>query len=75
MIEEAIDELTPVVGVKQRAALGEPWGQTGPPGTATTGTKSPAPPKPDRVATPQPRALSEVERKEIQGVLSDRARR
>ena len=31
--------------------------------------KSPAPPKPERVATPQPRALSEVERKEIHRVL------
>jgi hypothetical protein len=31
--------------------------------------KSPPPPKPERVATPQPRALSEVERKEVLGGL------
>ena len=41
-------------------------------GPATTaGTeRAPLPPKPERVATPQPRALSEVERKEIRRVLN-----
>jgi putative transposase len=65
MIDEAIGQLTPLVGTT--AAL------------ATVGAdratwyrhhrQSPAPPRPERVATPQPRALSEVERKEIKRTL------
>jgi putative transposase len=65
MIDEAIGQLTPLVGTT--AAL------------ATVGAdratwyrhhrQSPAPPRPERVATPQPRALTPVERKEIKATL------
>ena len=65
MIDEAIGQLTPLVGTT--AAL------------ATVGAdratwyrhhrQSPAPPRPERVATPQPRALTPVERKEIKAIL------
>ncbi len=67
MIDQAIDELVPLVGVKRACqAVGRPrgshyrWHRTSPP-----------PPKPERVASPQPRALSEVERKEVLRVLHD----
>ncbi len=66
MIDEAICELTPVVGVRAACrALGEPRARH-----YRRHRKSPTPPKPERVATPQPRALSEVERKEIRSVLN-----
>jgi putative transposase len=65
MIDEAIGQLTPLVGMTNALA--------------TVGAdratwyrhhrKSPAPVRPQRVATPQPRALSEVERKEIKRTL------
>ena len=65
MIDEAIGQLTPIIGTT--AAL------------ATVGADratwyrhhrgSPAPPRAERVATPQPRALTEVERKEIKRTL------
>ena len=65
MIDEAIGQLTPLVGMTNALA--------------TVGTdratwyrhhrKSPAPMRPERVATPQPRALSEVERKEVKRTL------
>ena len=72
MIDEAIGQLTPLVGTT--AAL------------ASVGAdratwyrhhrKSPAPPRPERIATPQPRALTSVERKEIKATLeSDGVRR
>ena len=65
MIDEAIEELTPVIGVQAAcAAVGEPRARH-----YRRHRKSPAPAKPERVATPQPRALSEVERKEIHRVL------
>ena len=71
MIDDAIGELTPVVGVRAAcAALGE---RPGPLTTAGTGRARPR--RPERVATPQPRALSEVERKEIRGAQLRRARR
>ena len=67
MIDQAVEELVRLVGVKAACrAVGRPrschyrWHRTSPP-----------PPKPERVATPQPRALSEVERKEVLGVLHD----
>jgi putative transposase len=67
MIDEAIDELEGVVGIKSAcAALGRPrsthyrWHR-----------KSPPPPKPERVSAPQPRALSDVERKEVLRVLHE----
>ena len=66
MIDDAINELAAVVGTKGACeALGRPrsthyrWHRL-----------SPAPPKPERVPTPQPRALSEVERKELRRVLN-----
>jgi putative transposase len=67
MIDQAVEELVPLVGVKAACrAVGRPrschyrWHR-----------KSPPPPKLERVATPQPRALSEVERKEVLRVLHD----
>lgn len=66
MIDEAIAELAPVVGVKTAcAALGEPRARY-----YRRHRKSPPPPKPERVPAPQPRALSEVERKELRAVLN-----
>jgi putative transposase len=66
VIDAAIEELTPVLGVRAAcAALGEPRGRH-----YRRHRKSPVAPKPEQVATPQPRALSEVERKEIRTVLN-----
>ena len=66
MIDEAIEELTPVVGVRAAcAALGGSRARH-----YRRHRKSPAPPRSERVRTPQPRALSEVERKEIRRVLN-----
>jgi len=66
VIDEAIRELKGVVGtVAACDAVGRPrsthyrWHR-----------QSPPPPKPERVATPQPRALSEVQRKEVRRVLN-----
>ena len=65
MIDEAIDELAPMVGTAAAcAAVGRP--------RAThyrLHGKSPKPAKPDRVPKPQPRALDKVERKEVLRVL------
>ena len=65
MIDAAIDELAPVIGVTAACtAVGRPrqthyrWHR-----------KSPPPSKPERVPRPQPRALTEVERKEVLAVL------
>jgi putative transposase len=65
MVDQAVEELVLLVGVKAACrAVGRPrschyrWHR-----------KSPPPPKPERVATPQPRALREVERKEVLRVL------
>ena len=67
MIDQAIDELVPLVGVKAACqAVGRPRGSH-----YRWHPKSPPPPKPERVASPQPRALSEVERKEVLRVLHD----
>lgn len=67
MIDEAIDELGAVVGTTGAcAAVGRPrsthyrWHR-----------QSPLPPKPERVPAGQPRALSEVERKEVLRVLHE----
>ena len=66
MIDEAIAELAPLVGVKRAcAALGEPRARH-----YRRHRKSPAPSRPERVPAPQPRALSEVERKELRAVLN-----
>jgi putative transposase len=65
MIEEAMAKLTPMIGTTGAlAALGTDratWYRCH--------RKSPAPKRPDRIITPQPRALSEVERKEITTTL------
>jgi putative transposase len=66
VIDEAIGELAPVVGVKAAcAALGEPRARH-----YRRHRTSPTPPRPERVPAPQPRALSEVERKEIRRILN-----
>jgi putative transposase len=66
VIDEAMAELTPLVGVKAAcAALGEPRARH-----YRRHPKSPAPPRPEHVPVPQPRALSEVERKEVRAVLN-----
>jgi len=65
MIDDAIDELSEVLSTSEAiAALGESratWYRRH--------RKSPLPPQRERVATPQPRALSEVERKQIRATL------
>ncbi len=69
MIDDAIEELAPTVGVRAAcAAVGEPRARH-----YRRHRKSPAPPRPERVVTPQPRALTEVERKEIHRVLDSEA--
>jgi putative transposase len=66
VIDQAIAELTPVIGVRSACqACGESRARH-----YRRHRKSPAPAKPERVATPQPRALSEVERKEVRAVLN-----
>ena len=66
MIEKAICELTPIVGVRAGcAAVGESRARH-----YRRHRTSPAPPRPERVVAPQPRALSEVERKEVRAVLN-----
>jgi putative transposase len=67
VIGQAIDELVPLVGVKAACrAVGRPRGSH-----YRWHRQSPPPPKPERVPQPQPRALSEVERKEVLRVLHD----
>jgi putative transposase len=65
MINEAIDELVPLVGkTKALAAVGvsrATWYRHH--------RSSPKLPRPERIVTPQPRALSAVERKEIRRLL------
>ena len=67
MIDDAIGELAPMVGVSAACvAVGRP--------RAThyrRHRKSPLPAKRERVAAPQPRALDQVERKEILRVLHE----
>ena len=66
MIEVAIAELAPVVGVKAAClAVGESRSRH-----YRRHRKSAAPPKLERVAAPQPRALSEAERTAIRQVLN-----
>jgi putative transposase len=66
VIDAAIDELAPVVGVRRAcAAVGEAQARW-----YRRHRQSPPPPKPDRVPTPQPRALSDVERKEVRALLN-----
>jgi putative transposase len=65
VIDQAIDELAPIVGTKAACkAVGRPRGTH-----YRWHPKSPPPPRPERVPARQPRALSEVERKEVLAVL------
>ena len=67
MIDQAICELAPIVGVKAACqAVGRPRGSH-----YRRHRSSPPPPKHERVPSGQPRALSEVERKEVLRVLHD----
>jgi putative transposase len=66
MIDAAIDELTPMVGVRRACtAVGEAQARW-----YRRHRQSPPPPRPERVPTAQPRALSQVERKELRRVLN-----
>jgi putative transposase len=66
MIDATIIELTPLVGVRDAcAAVGEAQARW-----YRRHRQSPPPPKPERVPAPQPRSLSEVERKELRAVLN-----
>ena len=65
MIDDAIDQLAPIVGTNAALhAVGADratWYRRH--------RKSPKPVRPERIATPQPRALSAVERKQIKALL------
>jgi hypothetical protein len=65
MIDQTISQLAPVVGVKAAcAAVGQPRGTH-----YRWHRRSPRPAPPEQVRRPQPRGLSQVERKEVLGVL------
>ena len=67
MIDDAVTELVPLVGVRRAcAAVGE--GQAG---WYRRHRQSPLPERSEHVAGVQPRALTEVERKEVLGVLHE----
>jgi putative transposase len=66
MIDIAVTELTPVVGVRQAcAAVGEAQARW-----YRRHRQSPPPPRPQRPPAPQPRALSALERQELRRVLN-----
>jgi putative transposase len=66
MIDAAIGEMTAVVGVRRAcAAVGEAQARW-----YRRHRQSPPPPRPERPPAPQPRALSDVERKELRRVLN-----
>jgi putative transposase len=66
MIDQAVAELTAVVGLRGAcAAVGEAQARW-----YRRHRQSPLPSGPEQVSTPQPRALSEVERKELRRVLN-----
>jgi putative transposase len=66
VIDQAITELTQIVGTRSAcAAVGEAQARW-----YRRHRQSLSPPKPERVPAPQPRALSEVERKELRAVLN-----
>jgi putative transposase len=66
MIDQAVTELTPLVGARRAcAAVGEAQARW-----YRRHRQSPPPAKPERMPAPQPRALSEVERKELRRVLN-----
>jgi putative transposase len=65
MIDTAVAELAPIIGTRQACvAAGEAQARW-----YRRHRQSSPPPKPERVPLPQPRALSEVERKEVRAVL------
>ena len=65
MIDQAVAELQPLVGVRvARTAVGEAQARW-----YRRHRQSPPPPTPERVPASQPRALSELERKELHQVL------
>jgi len=65
MIDQAVAELQPLVGVRVACtAVGEAQARW-----YRRHRQSPPPPTPERVPAPQPRALSELERKELHQVL------
>jgi putative transposase len=67
VIDQAIQELAPIVGVKAACqAVGRARGSH-----YRRHRKSSPPPKRERVLSGQPRALSEVERKQVLGVLHE----
>jgi len=69
MIDPAVTELAPVIGFRRACvAVGEAQARW-----YRRHRQSPTPPKPERVPAPQPRALSEVERKELRAVLNSEA--
>jgi hypothetical protein len=71
MIDQAVTELTPLVGVRAGcAAVGEAQARW-----YRRHRQSPPPAKPERVPASQPRALSEVERKELRRVLNSEVNR
>jgi putative transposase len=66
MIDQAVAELEPLVGVRRACqAVGEARARW-----YRRHRQSPAAPTPERVLVPQPRALSEVERKELRATLN-----
>ena len=66
MIDDAMAELVPVVGTKAACrVLGEARARH-----YRRHRKSPPPPRPERLPVPQPRALSEVERKQLRATLN-----
>jgi putative transposase len=66
MTDQAVAELTPLVGVRAAcAAVGEAQARW-----YRRHRQGPPPPRPPRVPAPQPRALSEVEHKELRRVLN-----
>lgn len=69
MIDEAIAELVPVVGTKEACrVLGEARARH-----YRRHRRTPAPPRPERRASPQPRALSDEERTELRETLNSEA--
>jgi len=67
VIDAAVTELEPVVGTRAAcAAVGEAQARW----YRRHRQSPPPPPKPERVRAPQPRALSEIERKELRRVLN-----
>ena len=66
MIDQAVTELAPIVGVRQAcAAVGESQARW-----YRRHRQSPQPPRPTRAPASQPRALTETERSELRAVLN-----